>query len=83
MFSLRPMISHYNARAGRMSMGQIGLAFHVGSCSHIQAGDVMKVDLPDQFPHLQNGNLTSCPHRAVMRNRDNGNHRKCLAWSSC
>lgn len=71
MFSLRPMTSHYHARAGRMSMGQAGLAFHVGPCSHTQAGDAVKADLPDQFPHLQNGNMTSCPHRAVMRNRDN------------
>lgn len=52
MFSLRSTISHYNARAGRMCMGQIGLAFYVGACSHTQAGDAVKADLPGPFPHL-------------------------------
>lgn len=65
------------------NMGQIRLAFPLGSCSH-ESGDSVKVILPNlPFPHLQNGEMTSSLHRAVMRSRDHGNHQLSLAQSRC
>lgn len=51
--------------------------FILGPPATHKPGDVVEVDLPDlHFPHLQNGDIITFPHRAVVRNRNYVNHRE-------
>ena len=81
-FSLKSVIPHYSARAGRVlkcqGLGRQKTKFSSWVLQSVtyELGDVMKVSLPSlQAPHLWDGKIISFLQRALLRSRDNANHK--------